>query len=66
MPVQSMYNWFKKDRQTTDITPSTPKWIPLETIVQEVHPTSQLTVKVGEISIEIEEGFNQMLLHEVL
>ncbi|MFJ5622956.1 hypothetical protein ACIQD3_09500 [Peribacillus loiseleuriae] len=52
-----MFNWLKKDRHTTDITPSTSKWIPLELIVQEVHPPSQLIVKVREMLIEIEEDF---------
>lgn len=64
--VQSMYTWLKKDWQKTDTAPTAQQWLSFDTIASKASMPTQLTLAIGVISIQIEEGFNPTLLGEVL
>lgn len=63
---QSMYAWLKKDWPKKDTVSPTPRWVSFNELIQESKPTHSLTLTIGTISIQIEEGFNPALLGEVL
>ena len=64
IPVQSMYAWLKKDR-LKQLSPGTStQWVMLESL--ETNPATHLTLKLGAVSIEVKQGFNPILLSEVL
>lgn len=62
---QSMYAWLKKDWPQTDTVDPAPQWI-FNELIQESKSTTSLLLTIGAISIQIEEGFNPVLLGEVL
>ena len=63
--VQSMYNWMKRlNTESTHVDYPLAKWVALTPDSSE--ETSTLTVKIGDVSIEIKEGFNHALFNEVL
>ncbi|MEC1760573.1 IS66 family insertion sequence element accessory protein TnpA [Schinkia azotoformans] len=63
--LQSMYKWMKRlELEATNIAPSSTQWISIVNNYEE--PISHLTVKIGDFSIEIKEGFNRSLFNEVL
>jgi len=64
--IPSMYNWLKKDWQKTDTAPTAPQWLTFDTLNSNVAMSTQLTLVIGVVSIQIEEGFNPTLLGEVL
>lgn len=67
--TQSMYKWMKRlDLETTNIASTLTQWVAIESSDSEIfeEPASHLTVKVGDVSIEIKEGFNRTLFTEVL
>lgn len=64
--IPSMYNWLKKDWQKTDIAPIVPQWLTFDTLNSNVAMSTRLTLAIGVVSIQIEEGFNPTLLGEVL
>lgn len=59
-------NWLKKDWQKTDTAPTAPQWLTFDTLNSNVAMSTQLTLVIGVVSIQIEEGFNPTLLGEVL
>lgn len=63
---QSMYAWLKKDWPQTDIADPAPQWISFDKVIQESKSTTSLLLTIGAVSIQIEEGFNPVLLSEVL
>ena len=64
--VQSMYTWLKKEWQKTDTACTTPQWVSFDTLTSKTGMPTQLTLEIGIVSIQIEEGFNPTLLGEVL
>jgi len=64
---QSMYQWMKKfQMETTNVSPSSTQWIPIESSSVNEKTKSPLIVTLGDVSIEIREGFNRALFKEVL
>lgn len=67
--VNSMYSWLKKDaeQQVRQADPQAVNWVPVHTSVENVDvPSSAIAVKLGQFSLEVEENFNQDVLHNVL
>lgn len=64
--VQSMYTWLKKDWHKTDTARTSPQWVSFDTLALKAGMHSHLTLAIGVVSIQIEEGFNPILLGEVL
>jgi len=64
--VQSMYAWLKKEGHKTDTVSTAPQWISFDTLAQKADTPNQMTLTIGTISIQVEEGFNPALLGEVL
>ena len=64
---QSMYQWMKRlEVETINVAPSSTQWIAVEPSNASEKTTSPLIVTLGEVSIEIKEGFNRALFKEVL
>lgn len=66
MGVQSMYTWLKKDWHKTDTARTAPQWVSFDTFDSNEGMSAQLTLAIGVVSIQIEEGFNPTLLGKVL
>lgn len=67
--TQSMYKWIKRlELEATNIVPDSTQWVAIESFDSDCYkePKLYLTVKVGNTSIEVEEGFNRSLFNEVL
>lgn len=63
---QSMYSWMKRlDTEATPVASPLTRWVAIDSF-NSIEETSTLTVKVGNVSIEIKEGFNPSLFNEVL
>ncbi|MEK5039145.1 IS66 family insertion sequence element accessory protein TnpA [Sporosarcina sp. FSL K6-3457] len=63
---QSMYAWLKKDWLKKDTKSPAPQWVSFDELIQEGKSSHSLTLTIGTISIQIEEGFNPALLGGVL
>lgn len=64
--LQSMYSWMKRlDVEATPVAFSPTQWVAIDSS-SPFEESSTLTVKIGDVSIEIKEGFNQALFNEVL
>lgn len=61
--VQSMYSWLK--RLETEPTRPMTQWVAIDPS-HSMEDTTTLSVQVGDVSIEIKEGFNHSLFTEVL
>lgn len=66
--VNSMYNWLKKDLQTSSVEPKSTSWVPVQPFADDTVdvPPSVITVKVGHFSLEVQENFNPALFNQVL
>ena len=64
--VPSMYTWLKKDWHKTDTASTVPQWVSFDTLAANAGISTQLTLAIGVVSIQIEEGFNPKLLGELL
>jgi hypothetical protein len=64
--VNSMYHWLKKEWQPGDSVATSPKWVPVKVLEQEVTTSSPITVRIGAVTIEVNQGFSPKLLGEVL
>jgi len=64
---QSMYQWMKRlQMEPINVAPSSTQWIAVEPSDVCEKTTSLLIVTLGDVSIEIKEGFNRALFKEVL
>jgi len=64
--VQSMYSWMKRlETEPTHVAYPLTQWVAIDSS-NSIEETATLTVKVGDVSIEIKEGFSHSLLNEVL
>lgn len=64
--VQSMYSWMKRLKtEATHVAYPLKQWVAIDSS-NLIEDTATLTVKVGDVSIEIKEGFSHSLLNEVL
>lgn len=66
--LQSMYKWMRRlELEATDVAPPSTQWVSVEPSNSIIFEglTSHLTVKIGDASIEINEGFNPTLFTEV-
>ena len=65
--LQSMYKWMRRlELEATDVAPSSTQWISFESTNAFEYTSSILIVKIGDVSIEIKEGFNRSLFNEVI
>lgn len=56
----------KKIGRKTDTARTAPQWVSFDTLASKAVMPTQLTLAIGVMSIQIEEGFNPTLLREVL
>jgi hypothetical protein len=67
--LQSMYKWMRRlELEATAVAPPSTQWVAVESSNSIIFDglTSHLAVKIGDVSIEIKEGFNPKLFTEVL
>lgn len=64
--VQSMYSWMKRlETEPTRIAQPYTQWVAIDPSIS-MEEIATLSVQVGDVSIEIKEGFSHSLFNEVL
>ena len=64
--VQSMYSWMKRlETEPTRIAQPYTQWVAIDPS-HSIEDAATLSVQVGDVSIEIKEGFSHLLFTEVL
>jgi transposase-like protein len=56
--------WYNKLKVETSPVPTIQGWVPIQ--IAERYPASPLTLEIGKVRLDVQEGFNPSLLAEVV
>jgi hypothetical protein len=64
--IQQFWYWKKRIQPTRDSVDDSPKWVALEMDDSVENPNTRLVVRVGQVTVEVEPGFDPKLLADVV
>ena len=62
--LRNFNRWYNKLRRETSSTPTIQGWVPIQIAERSQEPS--LTLEIGKVRLDVQEGFNPSLLAEVV